>query len=159
VIAMSNTQHIDELCRCREAAHSAGLPWSAVVDRFRDLWQNILESREHERELRRTAWACFNAHRPRKWEFWRHGFRSQYGHRYFSRGVEAIRGWDKLAKEIGSIFPEWEDRASELWEFLMHDCERLPDRAQIYWRAFRELQREQFSNEHTTEHEYHAIEF
>lgn len=150
---------LDSVAELRQQAAAAGIPWQQVVERFRDYWDQLLASRAHEIDVRRQSWAYWNANRPKKWPFWRHGFRAQYGRRYCNHDVHVIRGWDCFADEMGGIFPEWSGRGEELWEFLMSDYQRLPPRASYYEYALQNLLRERDQPAPTTSKECDDVSF
>jgi hypothetical protein len=94
--------------------------------------------RERGNEIRQTAWCHYKAATPYAWAFWRVGFLSRFGER-LARGADytCIPGYDCLAKELGTIFPEYQgdDGCERLWGLLLSRYDPMPGKAWLMERA------------------------
>lgn len=128
----------------RQEAKRRGVPWAHVRAVYDEIKAGEWARRERPNDVRATAWACANAHAPGKWEFWRHGFRSQYGARVDRSDYTAIPRYDVLAQELAALFREYapDDGCERLWEFLLSPYQRYPAAPGMYAEALEVASRE-----------------
>jgi hypothetical protein len=121
----------------KQEARALGIAWSHVEACARELKRQAAAERQHANEVRQHAWYLHNVHTPGKWEFWRHGFVSQYGRRVDASDYTAVPGWDTLATAVALRFPEYAgvEGTERLWLFLMSAYDALPSRDDLLCRA------------------------
>jgi hypothetical protein len=125
----------------RREARSHGIPWCDVQDAYRDLKSQEWENRQYPNEIRQAAWTMATGSTPGAWPFWRHGFTSRWGARVERSDFTAVPGYDEIAQEIGSLFPEYAgpDGTERLFEFLFSPYRRMPLAETLYRQAIDRL--------------------
>lgn len=132
----------------RREAKRRNLRWADVEAAYHEVKAAEWEKRQRPNEVRETAWVCCTAHSPGCWPFWRHGFVSKFG-RIMARGADltSIPGYDTLAQEVSSYFPEYADPEC-LWDFLLSPYDRMPSKEELYRKALDLAEREAADHKH-----------
>lgn len=138
----------DTLPEIRAEAKRLGIPWAWVLAAKDQLIRDEREHRGYRNGIRMYAWhSCVGADSGSA-PFWRHGFQARFAAR-FARGADftIIPGYDLIAQEVASQFPEFEGEhagdvsgCNTLWEFLLSSYEPWPPRETFYWKAIDQLQ-------------------
>lgn len=116
-------------------AKKAGIAWPVLEATYKELKARAQAERQGANELRQQAWFTAMVRTPYRNQFWRVGFRHLWGDLYDAGDVSRVPNYDTLAQEVAIAFPEWTDRADELWAFLMSPYDRVPPAVDLYAEA------------------------
>ena len=118
--------------------HGGRNDWDTVLALYEEIKIEEREAREPANEVRRTAWHAVVGHNSGSAPFWRHGFAKRFGRRVDLHDYTAVPGYDEIAQEIATIFPEYahDSGTEELFAFLFSPYNRLPSREEMFRKAF-----------------------
>jgi hypothetical protein len=107
-----------------------------LLETYRQVKAEEQEKRARDCQVRETAWVHWTFHRPYAWEWWRIGFQKTVGRKIESGAdLTSISGYDTLAQEMGTMFPEYADDAERLWDFLLSPYVPMPRKDELMRRA------------------------